>query len=251
MQAATIEDVIDCIETIIENCKEKSSRMGYFATLYKAMTIGVQTGIEQGAFEDGARMEQLDVAFANRYLSAYSGYVSGQVVSHSWMHAFKASEQDSLTVIQHLLLAINAHINLDLGIATASISTPEDLENLHGDYNQINTVITNVYNAMEHTLRKISWPAIFLKPLDAEGLTNVINFSIRKARDAAWANANLLVGENQVQDNQIINTTDAIIAKVSTAIQNPRGIVRLITRSILLFESKDVTKNIRILNHEI
>ncbi|MGH2645477.1 MAG: DUF5995 family protein, partial [Chitinophagaceae bacterium] len=117
MIANSIEEVISYLDKIIQSCKEKSSRMGYFASLYRAMTAGVQTGIAQGAFEDGPRMERLDVTFANRYLDAYTTYISGKQTTHSWMHAFVASEQTNLTVVQHLLLGINAHINLDLGIA--------------------------------------------------------------------------------------------------------------------------------------
>lgn len=248
MQAASIPQVISCLDEIIQSCKEKPSRLGYFASLYKAMTTGVQTGIEQGAFEDGARMERLDVAFANRYLDAYTDYVSGKLATHSWMHAFKASEQTNLTVVQHLLLGINAHINLDLGIATASISTPDNLESLHHDYNQINEVIANVYNSMDKALRKISWTAVFLKSLDTGGTHSVINFSIQKARDAAWSNAQLLTGMDIPQADRVIRTTDAVISKVATAIQNPVGIIQWLTKSILLFESNDIRKNISILN---
>lgn len=248
MQASTIHDVISCLDEIILFCKEKSSRMGYFSTLYKAMTLGVQTGIEQGAFQDGPRMEHLDVVFANRFLDAFSDYISGKSVTHVWMHTFKAAEQTNLTVVQHLLLGINAHINLDLGIATASISTPDNLESLHEDYNQINEIIANVYNAMEKELRKISWLAIFLKPLDTGGTHSVINFSIQKARDLAWDNAKILVGKAPGQEDQIITTTDTIVSKVATAIQNPEGLIQWLTKSILLFESKDITGNINILN---
>lgn len=250
MQATSIPQVISCLDEIIQSCKEKSSRLGYFASLYKAMTAGVQTGIEQGAFEDGERMERLDVAFANRYLAAYTDYVSCKIATHSWMHAFKASEQTNLTVAQHLLLGINAHINLDLGIATASISTPDNIESLHDDYNQINEVIANVYNSMDKALRKIAWTAVFLKSFDTGGAHSVINFSIQKARDAAWSNAQLLVSVNLLQEDQIIKTTDAVISKVATAIQNPAGIIKWLTKSILIFESKDITQNISILNED-
>ncbi len=248
MQANTIREVISCLDEVIQSCKGKSSRLGYFASLYKAMTSGVQTGIEQGAFEDGARMERLDVAFANRYLDAYTDYVSGKLATHSWMHAFKASEQKNLTVVQHLLLGINAHINLDLGIATASVSTPDNIESLHHDYNQINEVIANVYNSMDNALRKISWTAVFLKSLDTGGTHSVINFSIHKARDTAWSNAQLLTGMDISQADQVIRSTDAVISKVATAIQNPVGIIQWLTKSILLFESNDIRKNISILN---
>src|ERR1700749_2076572 len=121
MKANTIDEVISFLDTIIETCKQHQSRIGYFASLYKAMTIGVKVGIEQGAFENGPRMERLDVAFANRYLDAYTKFSGGQIATHAWMHAFKAAEQTNLSIVQHLLLGINAHINLDLGIAAAAI----------------------------------------------------------------------------------------------------------------------------------
>lgn len=248
MQANSINEVIICLDKIIRYCEEKSSRTGYFASLYKAMTLGVQTGIEQKVFEDSARMERLDVAFANRYLDAYNMYISDRQPTHSWMYAFKASEQMNLTVVQHLLLGINAHINLDLGIATASISTPDNLESMHHDYNQINEIIANVYNSMDKALRKIAWPAVFLRPFDMGGTNSVINFSMQKARDTAWNNAKLLVGMSSGIEDQVIRNTDSVISKVATAIQNPGGIIKWLTRSILLFESKDVTGNIMALN---
>ena len=127
MQASTIEEVIIILDKIIEDCKATASRLGYFATLYRKMTLGVSEGIRKGIFEDGARMERLDVVFANRYLDAYSKYTSGQKPTRSWQTAFDATQSDKLTVFQHLLLGMNAHINLDLGIAAAAISTGDTI----------------------------------------------------------------------------------------------------------------------------
>lgn len=101
---------------------------------------------------------------------------------------------------------------------------------------------------MDKALRKISWTAVFLKSLDTGGTHSVINFSIQKARDAAWSNAQLLTGMDIPQADRVIRTTDAVISKVATAIQNPVGIIQWLTKSILLFESNDIRKNISILN---
>jgi hypothetical protein len=70
--AQTIDEVIARLDDIIADCKQRQSRIGYFAALYRRMTVEVQTGIAQKNFEDGNRMEQLDVIFANRYLQAYA-----------------------------------------------------------------------------------------------------------------------------------------------------------------------------------
>ena len=250
MKASSINEVIQYLDIIIRDCGQKSSRIGYFASLYKAMTIGVQVSIEQGVFENGPRMELLDVAFANRYLDAYTRFSAGQLATHAWMHAFKAAEQSNLSVVQHLLLGINAHINLDLGIAAAAISTAEDIESLHHDFNLINVVIANVYLALQKELKKISWPVMFLKSLDPTVADDIVNFSIQKARDTAWNNALTLAKSTTVQDEDIIRATDNIVSEVATRIQNPGGFVNLIVKGILLFESNNVAKNIKILNPE-
>ncbi|KAA5536383.1 hypothetical protein F0919_01565 [Taibaiella lutea] len=248
MKANTIDEVIQQLDIIINDCIQKSSRIGYFASLYKAMTIGVKVGIEQDAFDNGPRMELLDVAFANRYLTAYNQFSTGQVATHSWMHAFKAAEQTNLSIVQHLLLGINAHINLDLGIAAAAISTAGDIESLHHDFNLINVVIGNVYLSLEKQLKKISWPTIFLKSLDPTVADDIVNFSIQKARDTAWSNAVILADSTEIQDEDIIRATDTIVSKVATCVQNPDGITKWIIKGILLFESNDVAKNIKVLN---
>jgi hypothetical protein len=124
--ANTIDEVIALLDKIIVKSIQKNSRTGYFACLYRKMTIAVKEGMDKGAFEDGARMERLDVSFANRYLDAYNQYSKKAIITQSWQYAFDASTQQ-LTTIQHLLLGMNAHINLDLGIAAAEVSKGADI----------------------------------------------------------------------------------------------------------------------------
>ena len=71
---STLDDVVDAMDSIIRWSIGALSRLGYFAALYKRITIGVRTAVAEGAFEDGPRMEQFDVAFANRYFDALNGY---------------------------------------------------------------------------------------------------------------------------------------------------------------------------------
>lgn len=67
MKANTIQEVIDILDLIIINNKQNKNRLGYFAALYRRMTIGVRDGIIHGMFQFPDKMEQLDVVFANRY----------------------------------------------------------------------------------------------------------------------------------------------------------------------------------------
>ena len=87
MPLNTIADVIAAIDVIVKDCEITQNRAGYFAALYKRMTIAVSEGIKNGAFDDGVRMEKLDVCFAQRYLSAWQCYRQHQPCSASWQCA--------------------------------------------------------------------------------------------------------------------------------------------------------------------
>jgi hypothetical protein len=116
MEAKNIDQVIQQLDDIIDWSIKSNSRLGYFAALYRKVTLKVKAGISDGLFEDGARMERLDVIFANRYLEAFEQNQKKVSPTRSWQLAFEASNQWWPMVLQHLLLAMNAHINLDLGI---------------------------------------------------------------------------------------------------------------------------------------
>ena len=69
--AETIDGVIGKLDQIIDWSYTTKSRLGYFAALYRKVTIKVKEGIEEDFFEDGERMERLDVIFANRSLDVF------------------------------------------------------------------------------------------------------------------------------------------------------------------------------------
>ena len=52
----------------------RESHIGYFAALYRRVTLGIREAIIKGEFDDGRRIEQLDVAFARRYFNALNAY---------------------------------------------------------------------------------------------------------------------------------------------------------------------------------
>jgi len=244
MQAQTLDEVITCLDTIIQTCRQQSSRLGYFASLYRKMTIAIKNAIHDNQFEDGVRMEKLDVHFANRYLEAYSLFESGKKPSLSWQTAFDAAATNNLTVLQHLLLGINAHINLDLGIAAARISTPETIGDLANDFTKVNEVIGTLFAQVQSSLTKIAFPMYFIKKINPNKTTAILNFSISKARETAWNNALLLCEIGKQGEQQVINTTDKIVYKVAQGIQSPGWLMSLLLRWIRWTESKDVVKNI-------
>jgi phage tail tube protein FII len=139
MPAQTIDEVINQLQAIVTDAIATNNRAGYFAALYLKVTTRVKEGIEAGEFEDGARMEMFDVTFANRYIEAHRQWVNKQQPSASWRLAFEMLEKPRVLVLQHLMLGMNAHINLDLGIAVVELSKSQNkpLEVIHKDFNSI------------------------------------------------------------------------------------------------------------------
>ena len=247
MQAHTIDEVIAILEGIIEESKSKGSPAGYFAALYKKVTSRVKEGILNGEFEDGERMEKLDVLFANRYLEAYAKFSINEDISKSWKVAFDNTNSYWPIVLQHLLWGINAHINLDLAIATAETASGKPINNLRQDFDKINQILSELVGEVQQELSEI-WPILkFILTLSGKIDDYMINFSMKKARDGAWKFANELHSAKKTDLSEMIAVRDLKVAKIAAYI-NPPGIISiLVFRLIRLGERGDVTGRIEIL----
>ncbi|HAA16299.1 MAG TPA: hypothetical protein DCE41_33190 [Cytophagales bacterium] len=193
MQATTIEEIIDRLTEIIETAQDENSALGYFPALYRLVTRTVKDRTEPGAtyFHDNARMRELVVIFANRYLVAYDAFRRGEPYSTSWRVAFQAAKRNRYLVLQHLLLGINAHINLDLGLAVAELQQGRRLtENeMESDFNKINEVLGALVNEVQGRLTEVN-PLLRWVSGAAETVAHrFINFSMKVAREFAWRTA--------------------------------------------------------------
>jgi hypothetical protein len=243
-QATTINEVIHFLDEIIESSKQKQCAIGLFTTLYREVTLRIKEGIDNGSFQDGPRMEKLDVIFANRYLNAYYQYQTEGKPSECWDFSFQKTEIFWPIVVQHLLLGINAHVNLDLGIASAQVSTIENIETLKSDFDQINTILSNMVESVEKCLVKI-WPTmtIILK-LSGKIDNFFIDFSMKTARDGAWKFANEFVALPENQREETIQERDAKITQIARIISNPGYLVSGLFKFIRLFEKGTVSQKI-------
>jgi hypothetical protein len=193
MPCTTIDEVLACLDAIIDSPESAKSYLGYFPTLYRKVTAQVKIGIEQGRFQDGPRMARLDVAFANRYLDAYECWRNGRPVTGSWRAVFEAGQRWQPTILQHLLAGMNAHINLDLGISAAEICTLDDIEALRHDFDEINTILFAMVQEVTDCIGSVSPWMWILDKLGGRTDDRLIEFSIWRARAVAWQNATGLV----------------------------------------------------------
>ena len=243
MPARTIDEVIEQLDDLLSRARREKSPLGYFAALYRNVTIKVKEGILAGSFEDGARMERLDVTFANRYLDALERYRRGEEPSRCWRTSFRAAENWHPIVLQHLLLGINAHINLDLGIAAAQTSPGARLAGLRRDFDSINGILCAMLNDVQDRLTLVSpWMGVLDR---AGGRTDeeILNFSIDRAREAAWRAAERLASLSPEGMEKEIDVLDRWVDVLAFVIQYPPGLsIRLATFFVRLTEGRDVVK---------
>lgn len=247
---ATVDEVIIQLEKIITYCEINNNRAGYFAVLYHKVTCKVKDCIANKDFEDGIRMERLDVTFANRYLYAFYSWIAGKPTTNSWKIAFDAVAQDKPLVLQHLLLGMNAHINLDLGIATALVMDGFSLDDIHNDFNTINSILASMVDNIEACLTKIN-PLMRLLNLNIYKYDEMlVRFSISTARDGAWMFAKELSLKKGSDFENCISTRDESIQQLGNSIANPHGLLlKFIVKFIRLFEKKNIAAVIKLLGN--
>jgi len=250
MPATTIDDILLQLEVIIADSVKTNDRLGYFAALYYKVTASVKEGIAKGRFENGPRIEQLDVIFASRYLDALKVWKARQPPTSSWRVAFESARNSSLLVLQQLLLGINAHINLDLGIAAVEAAGGH-LEDIHNDFDSINTIISSLTYQVLNDIDRVS-PLLSLLGLHATNQTSIlIQFSIDNARDGAWCFAEDLAAKKGDDYNTCIAQRDRTVSQLANGLVKTSGFMRFTVWLIHLFEWKSASKIIRVLHEAV
>ncbi len=252
--ATTLDGVVDAIGSVIDWSISTSSRLGFFAALYKRITIAVRVAVQQGAFEDGPRMERFDVTFANRYFEALNGYFHpGRFgrPTRSWKVTFDAASRPEPIMVQHMFAGINAHIGLDLGIAAQTIGSGTQIRALQEDFNRINAVLASQVNGIVEDINELSPALADVYAVLKQHQIFVINEALRTFRDDAWRFASLLAAEPSFVRPATIWVRDRRVAHQAQLIFDPPGLVGLIqwaVDAIAARESRDVVKNIRVLD---
>lgn len=243
----TIDEVLAELDRIVEVALDEKSRLGYFAALYRKVTRKVKEGIESGFFEDGPRMERLDVIFASRYLAALERFRRGEQPTASWQVAFDAAGMWRPLILQQLLLGINAHINLDLGIAAAEVAPGALLPALRKDFERINEILFALVAEVQHAIGEVSPWIAFLSRIGGKDGDEQIRFSLSVARDEAWRFAGRLAPLPPAGQIPVIESKDREIARLGREILSPGPFLRW---GLLLFrmrESSDVRRIIELL----
>ncbi|HRC86462.1 MAG TPA: DUF5995 family protein, partial [Thermoanaerobaculia bacterium] len=238
--ARSIDEVLQALDGIIASARQQQSRLGFFAALYRKVTARVKAGIAQGYFADGPRMERLDVVFANRYLGALARWQEEKRPTEAWQLAFSAAEKWRPILLQHLLLGINAHINLDLGIAAATVAPGAELASLQDDFERINEILFSLVAGVEAVVGRVSPAIAWLDRLGGRIGQELVRFSLEVARDEAWTFAQDLARVGHQQWSSLIELRDHETTVVGQRVLSPGPILSLGLLWIRLRETASV-----------
>ncbi|MEI5522791.1 DUF5995 family protein [Streptomyces brasiliscabiei] len=240
MAAENIDDVVDGLARVVREAVRDGDRIGYFAALYRQVTVEVRTAIHQGLFDDGARMDRFDTHFGNRYFEAYDAWRRDRSGPRCWREAFGLLDDADTVIVQHLVLGVNAHINLDLAVAAARTSPGEDIRALRRDFLLINDILARVSLTVQDSVGAVSPLLSLLDRVGARTDERLLDFSIRQSRAEAWHNAVLLAGQTEEEREATIERLDVRSAVLARLIARPSGLVRPALQLIRSTESDDV-----------
>lgn len=248
MQAATYQDVLSLLDEILAQAKRDNDRIGYFAALYKRVTIRIHESIERKEFDDNERMERMVTTFANRYLEAMVHFREKRPATGPWLITFEATRLWPPTLLQHLLLAMNAHINFDLGIAAATVCPGDQLESFRGDFDKINTILGSLMDSVIAEFGQI-WPIITAIHRLIRGKETVfLNLDMSVAREHAWNVAHSLAALDETAREPVISKLDGEITLLGKMVAYPGYPINFVMLIFRLTDRKKVPQVIDILS---
>jgi len=199
----SLDGTLDRLDRLLERATADNSMLAVFPAMYRSVTAAVRDAVRAGGFfADDARLEELMVVFAGLYLDAHDLHRAGERSPAAWQLAFSAAESARRRMIlQHLLLGMNAHINLDLGLATWRVGG-ESLPAVYEDFIKVNEILFDVLDGLQEGLDTVSPRISLLDRLGGPWDERLMRMGIRTARDLAWNFATRL-SESELPDDQV------------------------------------------------
>jgi hypothetical protein len=231
-------------DAIVSWSRERRSRLGYFAALYRGVTLAARTALVAGAFQDAQAAQRLTIVFAARYFEAFANHCRGTPPTRAWQAAFDAADRWAPTVLQHLLLGVNAHINLDLGIAAARTRSEMTLE--RSDFDRVNDLLVEMMDDVQTKLAGV-WPLLRLLDRMAGRLDEtLVELGLRQARAGAWDFGEALLAPG-CDAAALVDARDRRVAGLARRIVHPGPVLQAGLGLVRLGERQSVDAIIELL----
>ncbi len=224
----SVEDVISVLRSL-DSQLSNDDGLKWFNLLYMKVTQGVRQESAAFRWENTRWLEQLDVIFAKLFLAALTSWLGNRnETPRAWLPLFEARDQRDIMRVQFALAGINAHINYDLPNALVQTGKELGISPQRGtpefrDFEKVNDILEVV---MENTKREIATGLVGLLDEDLGRLDDrIANWGVRKARETAWSNGEILWHLNGVpvlREDFLVNL-DRLVSLSSRGLLVPVG----------------------------
>ena len=191
--ASVVRAVAAALQERLDALPPDAAHRATFLAVYRRVTLAVADALEAGSFEDPAWVSAWDEGFAELFLQAHDADLAGAPVPRPWRLTFAADP--ALHPLFHLLLAMNAHINLDLPLSLlavvpdADFADPDVLARRDRDHQRIDDVLFGRVGA-EGT--DLAWRLRHVDRLLAPANRWAARRFLRESREKVWHNTAVL-----------------------------------------------------------
>jgi hypothetical protein len=193
--AGTIDEVVAMMNAIDATLPDADG-VKWFNRLYLRVTVAVRAAVAGTAFHDPAFLARLDIVFANLYFdAAAAGDAGAQHAPAAWRPLFQSRHDPGIARLQFALAGMNAHINRDLpaGIVESYAGLggqPSAADPRHQDFEAVNGLLEQVEAEVKTEFTTGLVGTLDVLAGQADDLAAM--WKVRRAREIAWSNAELL-----------------------------------------------------------
>ncbi|GAA6525383.1 DUF5995 family protein [Intrasporangium sp. DVR] len=187
---ATIEALVERMRAL-DASLDRDDGVRAFSRMYLRVTELVLERATDGWFTDVRFLTRLDILFAGLYLDV----LRAPVPPPAWAPVLELRRAPGRLPIQYALAGMNAHINHDLPLAVVAacreLRVSPTSRGVHEDYLKVNDLLAAVQQEVRQSF--LEGLALEVDRAHAGPVANLVGaWSITRARDAAWTNANVL-----------------------------------------------------------
>ena len=146
---------------------------------------------------------------------------------------------------------MNAHINLDLGIAAAEVCPGEQLPALRRDFDTINDILLGLLGTVQAAINRVSPMFHVLDALCGDVDEHLASFSMVQARKQSWRSACLLAQLPAAGRPVMISQLDNHTAALARLLIRPDPLTAGALGVVRMWEPDDVAEMVRTLQKAV
>jgi hypothetical protein len=199
----TIEEAIPCMQVALRYFHERDDYRAVFLRAYYIITLNVHAAIHRRGdytspiFFDADWVRTQAGYFASLYFRSLTTFDREPESERAWKVAHRMAQDKSSTVLQDLLLGLNAHINYDLAYGTfLNLRHHGDdaghllLPRRKFDHDQVNNILVRSIPQVAETLTRDYGGGISLLRKTLRGLDIVLSSTgLKHYRERVWWSA--------------------------------------------------------------